>query len=95
MLKPLISIKNCRIENSKKTLISDLSWEMFPGEAWLVIGPNGGGKADFINALAGNLSVVPNADYFNCFEIASSPIVGSSKNKILGLQTSERAISTR
>lgn len=45
---------------------------MFSGEAWLVIGPNGGGKADFINALAGKLSIVPNSAesslYSNCFE---------------------------
>ena len=36
---------------------------MNAGENWLVIGPNGGGKADFLNALAGTggLKFVPNA----------------------------------
>ena len=33
---------------------------MKTGEAWLVIGPNGGGKADFMNALSQNLSFIPN-----------------------------------
>jgi len=32
---------------------------MHTGEAWLVIGPNGGGKASFLSALAGKLSITP------------------------------------
>lgn len=56
----LITIKNCRIENSKEVLIPEFSWEMKSGESWLFIGPNGGGKADLINALAGNLKIIPN-----------------------------------
>ncbi len=76
MSNPLITIKNCRIENSKQTIIPDFSWTMKEGESWLVIGPNGGGKADFINALSGdiNLSIIPNSTsndncslYSNCF----------------------------
>ena len=35
---------------------------MNEGEVWLVIGPNGGGKADFLNALDGSLNIVPNTD---------------------------------
>ena len=49
----LITIQNCRIENSRKTLVSVVNWTMQKGQVWLVIGPNGGGKADFFNALAG------------------------------------------
>ncbi len=33
---------------------------MKKGQAWLIIGPNGGGKADFINALAGLQKIIPN-----------------------------------
>ena len=78
--KNLITISNCRIENSRQTLISNISWQMKQGENWLVIGPNGGGKADFVNALASNqqtgnlqsgtLKVVPNTDglYSNIFQ---------------------------
>ena len=57
----LITIQNCRIENSRKTLVESISWTMKKGEVWLVIGPNGGGKADFFNALAGEagLKFVP------------------------------------
>lgn len=34
---------------------------MKPGEAWLVIGPNGGGKAEFLKALAGQFKILPNS----------------------------------
>ncbi len=53
MCKSLITIQNCRIENNRAVLVPELSWKMNEGEVWLVIGPNGGGKADFLNALAG------------------------------------------
>ena len=49
----MISIQNCRIEGPRKTLVQKINWTMNDGENWLVIGPNGGGKADFLNALAG------------------------------------------
>lgn len=59
--KSLIKINNCRIESSQGTVVEKISWEMKDGEAWLVIGPNGGGKADFLQALDGNFgrSFVP------------------------------------
>lgn len=61
-MENLITIKNCRIENLRETVMQKLDWQMKRGEAWLVIGPNGGGKADFINALAGKLKIVPATD---------------------------------
>ena len=76
MCKSLITIQNCRIENNRATLVPELNWKMNEGEVWLVIGPNGGGKADFLNALAmagkggmagstgiaGGIKITPNAD---------------------------------
>lgn len=69
--KTFIDVNNCRIEDSKSTLIDSLFWKMRSGEAWLVIGPNGGGKAEFLKALAGILHFVPNLNnglYSNIFE---------------------------
>jgi len=57
----LIVINNCRIDGNKSTVIPQLSWTFKSGEAWLIIGPNGGGKADFLNALSGQLTIVPNS----------------------------------
>ena len=64
-----ITINNCRIENSRNIQIADLTWKMNEGEVWLVTGPNGGGKADFLNALNGDLKITPNTDglYSNIF----------------------------
>lgn len=61
-MNQLISIKNCRIENSRAAVIPRLDWTFEEGQAWLVIGPNGGGKADFVNALSGmkDLKIVAN-----------------------------------
>ena len=71
MCKNFITVQNCRIENNRDVQIANLSWKMNEGEVWLVIGSNGGGKADFLNALsaAGGLKVTPNTDglYSNMF----------------------------
>lgn len=55
----LISILNCRIQDGSKPLMKEFSWQMKKGEAWLVTGPNGGGKADFVKALNSQLDFVP------------------------------------
>lgn len=70
MENALITISNCSIENSKETILSNLNWCMKHGEAWLVIGPNGGGKADFVKALSGELKLSPYGDglYSNVFK---------------------------
>ena len=57
----LINIENCRIQNQQKTLIPNFSWQMKKGQAWLVIGANGGGKADFLKMLAGQEQLIANS----------------------------------
>ena len=58
----LIKIDDCHIENKRGTVIERVTWEMNTAEAWLVTGSNGGGKADFLNALsdACGMRFVPN-----------------------------------
>ncbi len=51
-IQHLINIINCSIQNGSKQLLKPFTWTMDPGQAWLVTGPNGGGKAAFVNALA-------------------------------------------
>ena len=86
----LITIQNCRIENSRNTLVPNISWTMNEGENWLVIGPNGGGKADFLNALAGmpGIKITPNAgDLMSLY----SNTFGSS-TEIVSLERAARII---
>lgn len=52
----LISLKNCSVKSSGNVLIENIDWNYESDQAWLLTGPNGGGKADFINALAGDRS---------------------------------------
>jgi len=56
----LIYINNCRVQDLHGTCISNINWQMNPGEAWLVIGPNGGGKAAFLQALASEKEIAAN-----------------------------------
>ena len=74
----LIKIDNCRIENNRSILIQNMSWEMNEGEVWLVIGPNGGGKADLLNALsaASGLKITPNINglYSNIFSDSTDSV---------------------
>lgn len=55
MKKELIAVEHCDVKRGMKRVLSDVSWVMRSGEAWLVIGPGGGGKAPFLEALAGTL----------------------------------------
>lgn len=77
MERSLISLKNVRIQDLKGTKIDCLDWQMNFGEAWLVIGPNGGGKADFLQALSGKnqfVDNVTNSTVCTCFENSTETV---------------------
>ena len=90
--KNFISINECRIESSRGTLLENVSWKMRSKEAWLVVGANGSGKANFLNALAGDgARFVPNKDgafFSNVFENSAEII---SLEKAAALIEEERA----
>lgn len=90
--KNFISINECRIENARGTLLENVSWKMRSKEAWLVVGANGSGKANFLNALAGDgARFVPNKDgafFSNAFENSAEII---SLEKAAALIEEERA----
>lgn len=73
----LISLKNVRIQDFQSTKIPQMDWQMNCGEAWLVIGPNGGGKADFLLALSGKNQFVDNKTnsvISTCFENSTETV---------------------
>lgn len=90
--KNFISINECRIESARGTLLENVSWKMRSKEAWLVVGANGSGKANFLNALAGDgARFVPNKDgafFSNVFENSAEII---SLEKAAALIEEERA----
>ena len=56
-MESLISYANCAVGPAESPILSGLDWELRSGEAWVVTGPNGGGKSAFAAALAGELPV--------------------------------------
>lgn len=73
MSRNFITLKNCRIEDSKSVKLENINWTFNTGEAWLVIGANGSGKTNFLKALAGELKIIPDSKfadslYSNFFE---------------------------
>ena len=50
-----ISIKNVRFVRSRRLILDDISWEIKPGENWVVLGSNGSGKTTLLQILAGYL----------------------------------------
>jgi len=50
-----ISIKNVRFVRKRKLILDDISWDIKPGEHWVVLGANGSGKTTLLQILAGYL----------------------------------------
>jgi iron complex transport system ATP-binding protein len=50
-----ISIKNVRFVRNRRLILDDISWEIRPGEHWVVLGANGSGKTTLLQILAGYL----------------------------------------
>ncbi|GMB07394.1 ABC transporter ATP-binding protein [Thermolongibacillus altinsuensis] len=52
-MNPLLQLKNVRKDIGKKTIIHDLSLDVFPGEVFGLLGPNGAGKTTTIRMIVG------------------------------------------
>lgn len=50
-----ISIKGVRFVRNRRLILEDISWEINPGEHWVVLGANGSGKTTLLQILAGYL----------------------------------------
>ncbi|TLS35058.1 ABC transporter ATP-binding protein [Pseudalkalibacillus caeni] len=51
--EPIVQIKNLSKKINNKTIIDDLSFELFPGEVYGFLGPNGAGKTTTIRMMVG------------------------------------------
>ncbi len=88
----IITINNCRIESPRSTVIPKINLQMNENERWLVIGPNGGGKADFFNALSGEtgLHFVPNTQ--GTLEVPLFSNIFADSSEIVSLEKAARLI---
>ena len=87
----LIEIENCRIIHENTVGIRNFSWEMKNGEAWLIIGPNGGGKADFIKGLSGQYEIFPNEVTVAETEAGANPHYSSAFGSSVAIVSLEEA----
>ncbi|MCR5217711.1 ATP-binding cassette domain-containing protein [Treponema sp.] len=61
-MENLIQIKNCSVSKNSVTILNNVDFTMNSSQAWLITGPNGGGKAAFIDALSGKADFTPLAE---------------------------------
>lgn len=52
---PLIEIDDVTVERDLTTILRNLSWQVHPGENWIIFGPNGAGKTTLLNVIQGYL----------------------------------------
>ncbi|MBQ3688158.1 MAG: ATP-binding cassette domain-containing protein [Treponema sp.] len=86
MASRLITIENCSVQDRYRTLLPRIDWQYNDGEAWLVTGPNGGGKAAFIRALAGQAQFVPNNDPPSLFSSLFARTAGRGGTAVVSLE---------
>ena len=58
--RALIDMEDCSVGDILSPAIQSLDWKLLPCEAWVAIGPSGGGKEAFADALAGLMPMRPN-----------------------------------
>lgn len=57
MMKPILQLKHVRKDIGKKTIIHDLSLDVFAGEVFGLLGPNGAGKTTTIRMIVGLMGI--------------------------------------
>src|SRR5271169_1651201 len=52
-LVPVVSFSDVSLVLDGKRVLSNIDWEVTPGENWVVIGPNGAGKTSLLSIING------------------------------------------
>ncbi|MDD5456971.1 MAG: ABC transporter ATP-binding protein [Candidatus Margulisbacteria bacterium] len=68
--KIAIQIKNLTYKFDKKTILSDIKWEVNDKDVWLVLGPNGAGKTTLLKCLSGQLKLQSGSVFIKGKDIA-------------------------
>ena len=53
--EPLIAVDGLTVHREQTVILDRVSWSMFPGEHWVLLGANGSGKTSLLMALTGYL----------------------------------------
>lgn len=95
MAMRLVTIEDCSVQDRFRTLLPRVDWQMCDGEAWLVTGPNGGGKDAFVRALASQAQFVPNEARHPAVPLFSSvfsPTEGRGGTAVVSLEAAAALI---
>ena len=52
----ILSVRALTIQRGDTTILDRISWEVAPGQHWVILGANGSGKTSLLSALAGYLT---------------------------------------
>lgn len=68
-MKPVLKVKNVSKVYSKKKVVDNLSFSIYPGQVFGFIGPNGAGKSTTIKMICGLTSISQGAVYVDGYNI--------------------------
>jgi len=62
--QPLVDFRGVTVKYGQTVILSNLQWQVWPGERWGIFGPNGSGKTTILNLITGeNLQTYGNPIY--------------------------------
>jgi iron complex transport system ATP-binding protein len=56
MTAMILSVKNLTVKSGRVTILRKISWEVLPGQNWVILGANGSGKTCLLSTLTGYLT---------------------------------------
>ncbi len=74
---PIIELRDIQVRIGSQVVLSDMNWELSPGENWAILGANGAGKTTFLRLVRGDIWPTPGRGtraYYVNGAITSSPI---------------------
>jgi molybdate transport system ATP-binding protein len=57
--QPIVRLDKVDVQLLRSTVLHELTWNLFSGEHWAIVGANGSGKTSFLRLISGNLWPAP------------------------------------